>query len=100
MKSVIEKILDNQKIRDILLSEENDTYGKEMGKNYPKGGAEGKINQLATGNKDFAPTIKPNDDKTPAFNGTTGGSAKGLSIPTITRRAGQKDYRGKIVQKA
>ena len=98
-KSVIERILDNEKIREIILSEENDAYPSNK-KTYPKGGNEGDINKLAQGDKDFAPTIKPNDDKTPGFNGTTGGAAKGLSIPTITRRAGQKDYRGKIVQKA
>ena len=103
MKSVIERILSDEKIRDIILDEDM-PYPKSMAGNYPKGGSEGKMNQLVANEKEH-PTNKVDlgakvGDETPAFAGTTGGKARGLAMSKATMRKGSVDLRGSITGKA
>lgn len=102
-KTIIERILAKEKIRSIIL-DENTPYPEGMKKNYPAGGNEGPMNQMAVDNKEH-PTNKDDinsnvGDATPSFTSTTGGAAKGLNIPKAMTRSGQMNLRGSVSGKA
>jgi hypothetical protein len=101
MKTVIERILADEKIRDIVLGEEM-PYPASMKGNYP--GKQGDINQQAVDTAEH-PKNKEDlganvSDATPGFTSTTGGAAKGLPAGKAQMRSGSVNLRGSDSGKA
>ena len=97
MKNMIERILADEKIRDIILET---PYPESVKGKYPGCKEQGPMGKEQTQeHPSNSVDIKPDNANFQA-KGPTGFQVKGLPIPAITRRAGQVDRKGKIAVKA